>query len=175
MYLTFLIAVPVLLCINSANAALMKTFEDSFHANHVYWDGSSVNMAGSGWDGLMNPPFGGRVEVTDGQLKMIIPDGLNVGYSDIAPLLYKSVTGNFEAICKVYEPWIDSIPHVSYCLAAQYPDNSENWVIGLTQPVWEWCKSAMDAGWQFVPDYLDQSATSLDEISTPGQYVYILL
>ncbi len=137
MYLTFLIAVPVLLCINSANAALMKTFEDSFNANHVYWDGSSVNMAGSGWDGLMNPPVGGRVEATDGQLKMIIPDGLNVAYSDTAPLLYKSVTGNFEAICKVYEPWIDSTQHVSYCLAAQYPDNSENWVIGMTQPVWD--------------------------------------
>ena len=85
----------------------------------------------------MNPPIGGRVEVIGSRLNIIIPDGLDVGYSDTAPLLYKSVTGNFEAICKIYKPWIDSIYHVSYCLAAQYPDNSENWITGLVQPVWD--------------------------------------
>jgi len=131
-----LIAVLMLLSIHSANAELIKTFEDSFNTNHVYWDGSSVNMDGSGWDGLMHPPVGGRVEVTDGQLNITVPDGLNVGYSEAAPLIYKSVTGDFEAICKVYEPWIDSIFHVSYCLAAQDPDNSENWITGFVQPVW---------------------------------------
>jgi hypothetical protein len=131
-----LIFVLVLLCIHSANAELIKTFEDSFNTNRVYWDGSSVNVDGSGWDGLMHPPANGRVEVTDGRLNFTIPDGLNVGYSDTAPLLYKSVTGNFEAVCKVYEPWIDSTFHVAYCLAAQYPDSSENFVTGLVQPVW---------------------------------------
>ena len=52
-YFKSLIAVLILLCIRSANAELIKIFEDSFNINHVYWDGSSVSMDGSGWAGMV--------------------------------------------------------------------------------------------------------------------------
>ncbi len=97
--------------------AWLTIFSDTFDSDHVYWDGTTENIAG-GWQGIMFEGTASNINAnitTAGCLTVCINAGIDSRAEDAAydmPLLYIIVTNNmdFRVIVKAAEP----VPNQAY-------------------------------------------------------------
>jgi outer membrane protein assembly factor BamB len=141
-----------LICLCVAGIALCYAFtslatyspilDDHFDSDHTYYDGSTVDVSGTPWDGVYGQQYleGMDANITSPScLSMDLGTNLatSIGGSDYAfPMLYKNVSGDFVA-----EMWIKNPipePYIIYLLGCVDTATSNDYMAGAfpMAPVW---------------------------------------
>ncbi len=129
--LTAFVVAASSLMIAASHEAIAISIGDSFDTSHVYWDGNSVDVTGTIWDGMQGTSFAAFANANDtnaGELTIRKNTVQNAGSS--APLdsaaLYVNVTGDFDA--RVEMPGVSSLGNFGFrthSLAAWTADQTQ--------------------------------------------------